>query len=53
MKGLCVVKKAISQVKSKEFLKKFRDLISNNTMAFVHNPYGNYAIQSVLDVNFI
>lgn len=50
MKGLCVVKKAISQVKSKEFLNKFRDLISNNTMALVHNPYGNYAIQTVLEV---
>jgi hypothetical protein len=50
MKGLCVVKKALSQVKSKEFLNKFKDLICNNTMALVHNPYGNYAIQTVLDV---
>jgi hypothetical protein len=51
MKGLCVVKKAISQVKSEEFLNKFRDLIRDNTMALVHNPYGNYVIQTVLDVN--
>ena len=50
MKGLCVVKKAISQVKSEEFLNKFRDLIRDNAMALVHNPYGNYVIQTVLDV---
>ena len=51
MKGLCVVKKAITQVNSKEYKNQFRDLIGNNTMALVHNPYGNYAIQSVLEVN--
>ncbi len=50
MKGLCVVKKAISQVRKKDYLDKFKDLICNNTMALVHNPYGNYAIQTVLDV---
>jgi Na+/proline symporter len=50
MKGLCVVKKALSQVKSRGFMDKFKDLINNNTMALVHNPYGNYAIQTVLEV---
>lgn len=50
MKGLCVIKKSISQVKNKNYIQKFSELISNNTMALVHNPYGNYAIQSVLDV---
>jgi hypothetical protein len=50
MKGLCVVKKTLSQVKKKEYLEKFKNLICNNTMALVHNPYGNYAIQTVLEV---
>jgi hypothetical protein len=50
MKGLCVVKKTLSQVKKKEYLEKFKNLIFNNTMALVHNPYGNYAIQTVLEV---
>lgn len=50
MKGLCVVKKAISQVQKEDFLVNFRDLICNNTMALVHNPYGNYVIQTLLEV---
>jgi hypothetical protein len=50
MKGLCVVKKSISQVKSRVFLDKFKELILSNTMALVHNPYGNYAIQTVFEV---
>lgn len=53
MKGLCVIKKALAQVKSKDYLEKFKELICNNTMALVHNPYGNYAIQTVLEVNNI
>jgi len=52
MKGLCVVKKII-QLTTKEYLRiKIRDIIAENAIALVHNPYGNYAIQTALEVNF-
>lgn len=52
MKGLCVVKKVI-QLTSKENLKlKIRDIIADNALALVHNQYGNYAIQTALEVKF-
>lgn len=50
MKGLCVIKKAISQVRSEDLKEKLNDLISKNTVVLVHNPYGNYTIQIALDV---
>ena len=53
MKGLCVIKKAISQVRSKDLKDKLNEIISKNTLDLVHNPYGNYTIQMALDVILI
>lgn len=53
MKGLCVVKKVIQQAKNLELQTKIRNIISDNALALVHNPYGNYAIQTALDVFYI
>ncbi len=50
MKGLCVVKKAIQQVKNLGLLEKFKKMIADNALALVHNPYGNYAIQTAFEV---
>lgn len=50
MKGLCVVKKAIQQVKSSNLYNKFEKIITVNAHALVHNPYGNYAIQTAFEV---
>lgn len=50
MKGLCVIKKAINQVNSRDLLERFKEEINTNIMNLVHNPYGNYVIQCALDV---
>jgi len=50
MKGLCVVKKAIQQLKNLELQEKFKIIITDNALALVHNPYGNYAIQTAFEV---
>lgn len=52
MKGLCVVKKVIQLTTKENFKLKIRDIIADNALALVHNPYGNYAIQTALEVNF-
>lgn len=51
MKGLCVIKKAIQQVRSLTIFDKFEKIIADNALALVHNPYGNYAIQTAFEVN--
>ena len=50
MKGLCVIKKAIQQVKSPMILEKLKNVITDNSLALVHNPYGNYTIQTAMEV---
>lgn len=50
MKGLCVVKKVIQKTKKEKFMKKILFIIEENALVLVHNPYGNYAIQTALDV---
>lgn len=53
MKGLCVVKKVIQYAKNDTFQLNIRNLIAENALGLVHNPYGNYAIQTALDVSVI
>ena len=53
MKGLCVIKKAVQQIKNKELSDKFKNIITDNALALVHNPYGNYAIQTAFEVKNI
>ena len=50
MKGLCVVKKVIQLTTKIKFKLRIRDIIAENALALVHNPYGNYAIQTALEV---
>lgn len=53
MKGLCVVKKVIQKTKKEKFMKRILTLIEENAIILVPNPYGNYAIQTALEVNKI
>lgn len=51
MKGLCVVKKVIQKTRREKFMKPIIDIIEENALALVHNPFGNYAIQTALEVH--
>jgi len=53
MKGLCVVKKVIQLTTKEKFKLRIRDIIADNALALIHNPYGNYAIQTALEVKRI
>ena len=53
MKGLCVIKKVIQKTTNQEKIRTILDIITENAMNLVQNPYGNYAIQTALEVNFI
>lgn len=53
MKGLCVVKKVIQLATKEQYKLKIRDIIADNALALIHNPYGNYAIQTALEVKRI
>jgi len=50
MKGLCVVKKLIQLITKSEMKVRLRDSLAENAMALVHNAYGNYAVQTALEV---
>lgn len=48
--GLCLIKKLIPECgKDISKVKRVITLISNNSMELIQSPYGNYAIQCVLD----
>lgn len=49
-KGLCVIKRVIEVNKNEKFVQRIIDIITANALQLVHNPYGNYAIQSALEV---
>lgn len=51
MKGLCVVKKVIQKTKKEKFMLRVIELIEENALNLVQNPYGNYAIQTSIEVN--
>jgi hypothetical protein len=48
--GLCVIKKIIAHAKNVETMKLIRKIIADNAMCLVQNAFGNYAIQSALEV---
>lgn len=50
MKGLCVVKKVIQKSRKEKFMKPIIEKIELNALNLVHNPFGNYAIQTALEV---
>jgi len=49
--GLGVVKRVINHFKSEETYIKVRDLLIENSLMLVQNPYGNYAIQVAVEVS--
>lgn len=49
-KGLCVIKRIIQKSKNEIIIKKICDLITENALSLVPNPYGNYVIQTALEV---
>jgi hypothetical protein len=49
-KGLCVIKKIIQKSKNDFIINKIVNIISENAFSLVHNPFGNYAIQTALEV---
>lgn len=50
--GLCVIKKVLIHTSKNETIEIFKRLIIENCIYLIQNPYGNYTIQIVLDVNF-
>jgi hypothetical protein len=50
--GLCVVKKIIIHSHKEETIERVLKKILDNCLALVQNPFGNYAIQVALDVNY-
>ncbi len=48
--GLCVVKKVIIHATNIDTLNKLKDLIIDNAMYLIQNPFGNYVIQVAFDV---
>lgn len=48
--GLCVIKKIIAKAQTPESQFIIRNILSENSMTLVQNPYGNYAIQAALEV---
>jgi hypothetical protein len=51
-KGLCVIKRVIQKSSNEFIIRKIVNIITENALLFVHNPFGNYAIQTALDVKF-
>lgn len=49
--GLCVTKKLIIHCTREDTIEKIKQVIVNNAIYLIQNPYGNYAIQMVLDVS--
>ena len=47
--GLCVIKKAIIVEKNQPNFEKYKAEIAKNALLLIQNPYGNYALQAVLD----
>lgn len=50
--GLCIIKKVLIHISKNETIEIFKRLIIENCIYLIQNPYGNYTIQIVLDVNF-
>jgi hypothetical protein len=49
-KGLCVIKRVIQKSKNDFIISTIIDIITENALSLVHNPFGNYVIQTALEV---
>jgi hypothetical protein len=47
--GLCVIKKLVANTKNLENKQSLIDYVSENVIELAQDPYGNYAIQEVMD----
>lgn len=47
--GLCVVKKAICSVKDSEIILSLQQVLIENSLLLIQNPFGNYALQTAFD----
>lgn len=52
-KGLCVIKRVIQKSNNPSIINKIINIITENALSLVHNPFGNYAIQTAFEVNLI
>lgn len=48
--GLCIIKKVIIHAKNEETIKKLLQKLIDNSFSLIQNPFGNYAIQTAVDV---
>jgi len=48
--GLCIIKKIIIHTKNEETVKKIQTKLIENSFSLIQNPFGNYAIQTAVDV---
>lgn len=49
--GLCVIKKIVSKIQAHDRRKQVGRILSENVVQLVQSPYGNYAVQTALDVS--
>ena len=47
--GLCIVKKTIEVEYKKNYFEKIKQLTKDNALVLIQNPFGNYALQCVID----
>lgn len=48
--GLCVIKKIIINATQNETIKNIQNILIENCLYLIQNPYGNYTIQIAFDV---
>jgi hypothetical protein len=51
--GIRIAKKAVILAVNRNTVSILRDLIADNTMALIQNPYGNYTLQLAFEVIFV
>lgn len=48
--GLCIIKKIIIHAKNEETIKRILQKLVDNSSTLIQNPFGNYSIQTAVDV---
>jgi hypothetical protein len=49
--GLSIIKKIIEKSQNCSMIDNFFEKVAENCVSLVQNPFGNYSIQHILDVN--
>lgn len=50
--GICVFKKFVNNNKSQKIKDTILEIINSSCLEIVQNPFGNYAVQHLLEVNY-